>query len=91
MCHRAIETVAPAAPDRDENRELAEELQRALSVLKPDYRECFVLFYQQELSIEEISEVLGSPPGTIKTWLYRARKILAEELERRGVGPGRDL
>lgn len=68
--------------------EIAEELDLALGQLRPDYRQCFELFYRDEYSIVEIAERLGVPQGTIKTWLHRARKELAEQLERRGVMPG---
>lgn len=64
---------------------LAEELDNGLQELREDYRICFVMFYQQELSIQEISAALECPPGTIKTWLHRARKQLAEYLQQRGV------
>ncbi len=66
--------------------EIAEELALALEHLRKEYRECFVLFYQQELPCAEISEVLGCPVGTVKTWLHRARHELAEHLQRRGIG-----
>lgn len=63
--------------------DLAEELQLALNEIKEDYRSCFILFYQQELSCAEIAEVLNVPVGTVKTWLHRARKDLAKFMERR--------
>ncbi len=65
--------------------ETAEEISRALDELRDEYRECFILFYQQELGCAEISEVLGCPTGTVKTWLHRARQELAERLRRRGI------
>ncbi len=71
----------PAAGSSD----LGEELELALERLREDYRLCFVLYHQNELSLAEISEIVGSPKGTIKTWLHRARKELAEHLQRRGV------
>ncbi len=67
--------------------DLAEELQVALLRLREEYRACFVLFHQQELSCSQIGEILGCPEGTVKTWLHRARKELAEHLQRRGVTP----
>ncbi|HUG91446.1 MAG TPA: RNA polymerase sigma factor [Planctomycetaceae bacterium] len=72
---------------RSRGSELAEELQLALATLRDDYRMCFVLFYEQELSCSRIGEILGCPEGTVKTWLHRARKELAEFLTRRGVTP----
>lgn len=65
--------------------DLGEELQRALNELREDYRTCFVLFHQEELSCQEIADLLNCPEGTVKTWLHRARKELAETLKRRGV------
>ncbi|MBX3444619.1 MAG: sigma-70 family RNA polymerase sigma factor [Planctomyces sp.] len=77
----------PACLDSRTGSELAEELQRAVDQLRPNYRETFILFYQQELSCEEIGQMLGAPDGTIKTWLHRARKELAELLRQRGITP----
>ncbi|MDZ4684802.1 MAG: RNA polymerase sigma factor [Planctomycetaceae bacterium] len=77
---RAPDVAAPAEPQA-----LSEELQRAVGGLRDDYRLCFVMFYQQELSVQEIAETLKCPEGTIKTWLYRARKQIANELVERGV------
>ena len=55
--------------------------------LRPEYQQCFVLFYQQELSVEEVAEVLDCPEGTVKTRLYRARKEMADLLRKRGLDP----
>jgi RNA polymerase sigma-70 factor (ECF subfamily) len=66
-------------------RDDAEEIQQALATLRPEYQQCFVLFYQQELSVEEVAEVLECPEGTVKTWLHRARKELAVYLRKRDL------
>lgn len=71
----------------EESEALGEELQLALDQLREEYRLCIVLFHQQELSLLEVSEILERPPGTVKTWLHRARQELAEFLQRRGVVP----
>jgi RNA polymerase sigma-70 factor (ECF subfamily) len=65
--------------------ELAEEVQTALGLLREEYRLCFILFHQQDYSCAQIGEVLGCPQGTVKTWLHRARRELAEHLKRRGM------
>lgn len=70
---------------RQDEIALGEELQLALAELREDYRCVFVLFHQQELSYQEISEMLGCPEGTVKTWLHRARAQLATRLRERGV------
>ena len=77
--------IEPAGDRPAETSEIAEEISRALDELREEYRECFILFYQQELGCAEISEVLGCPTGTVKTWLHRARQELAERLRRRGI------
>ena len=65
----------------------AEEVQKAVLTLRQEYRQCFVLFYQQDLSVEEVAEILERPEGTIKIWLHRARKEIAEYFRQRGFLP----
>jgi RNA polymerase sigma-70 factor (ECF subfamily) len=69
------------------SRDLADELEAAVCDLREDYRLCFLLFYQEDLSCAEISTVMNCPEGTVKTWLHRARRELADRLRRRGVAP----
>lgn len=70
--------------------ELGEELQIALEKLREEYRLCFILFHLNELSLAEISDIVGCPEGTVKTWLFRARRELAEHLQRRGFVKAHD-
>ena len=72
-------------PSGDGNRDLAEELETALHELRDEYQAVFRMFYLQELSCLEIGRKLDVPEGTVKTWLHRARKELADRLRRRGV------
>lgn len=87
----ASEVVEFAAERREQSQQRhdeidwAEELQLALSELRGEYRQVFVLFHQQELSYEEIGEILQCPQGTVKTWLFRARAQLAARLRERGM------
>jgi RNA polymerase sigma-70 factor (ECF subfamily) len=69
------------------SQDLAAELQLALGKLRDEYRMCFVLFYQEQMSCSEIGEIVQCPQGTVKTWLHRARRELAEHLQRRGILP----
>ena len=72
-------------PDRQQQLNLAEEVKVALSYLREEYRQALVLFHEQQLGYAEIAEVLDCPVGTVKTWVHRARRELADHLRRRGV------
>lgn len=69
----------------NEREGLEGELERALGLLREEYRMVFVLFHEQGLAYEEISRVLQRPVGTIKTWLHRARAEMVRHLSRRGI------
>ncbi|KON70303.1 RNA polymerase factor sigma C [Peribacillus butanolivorans] len=56
-------------------------LSHTLMNLPIKYREVIYLFYFQELSIKEISEMTGISQGTIKTRMRRAKAMLKEKLE----------
>jgi len=61
-------------------KERAEILDRLSETLPPVYRMLVTLFHKEELSIEEITEITGLPTGTVKNYLFRARKMLKEQL-----------
>jgi RNA polymerase sigma-70 factor (ECF subfamily) len=52
-----------------------------LSTLPAKYRIVLILRHLQEMTYEEIAEILTMPIGTIKTHLFRARNLLKERLE----------
>lgn len=49
--------------------------------LPENYRLIIILRYYEDLSYNEISELLNKPLGTVKTELYRAKAILKKQLE----------
>ena len=61
--------------------ETEHDLSDYLSLLPQKYRSVIHLFYYEELSIKQISEVLGAKESTVRTWLTRARRILGEKLK----------
>ena len=79
------EQVCDLHPPEDSAKQLEEELTRALTHVRDDYRQAFVLFHQQQLSYDQIAEALQVPLGTVKTWVHRARKEIVEQLQRRGM------
>ena len=60
--------------------ENAEEIREMVHRLPSQIRETIVLKYFSGMSIEEIAKTLGIPPGTVKSRLFNAKRILAEEL-----------
>lgn len=81
----AMEEMITAAPeDGAEGILKAEEKQmlwRAVRGLPEKRRVPILLYYMEELSLEEISKILSIPQGTVKSRLYHARKQMAQELE----------
>jgi len=60
--------------------DLPEALEHALRRLRTEYRQAFLLFHEQGLSYQEIAAALDCPLGTVKTWVHRARRELAQQL-----------
>jgi RNA polymerase sigma-70 factor (ECF subfamily) len=54
-----------------------EILRRAIARLPEKYRACIVLFYFNELSYEEISEVMKLSLSNTKILLFRGKKMLS--------------
>ena len=79
----AIAGVADRAAARPDSEELNEELQQALSRIRPQHREAFLLFHEHGLAYEQIAAALGIPLGTVKTWVHRARQELIALLRQR--------
>lgn len=67
-------------------QEECQSVRRVVSSLADKYRMPVLLFYMEELSLAEIAEVLGLPEGTVKSRLYRAKKILKRRLTEKQEG-----
>jgi len=52
----------------------------ALANLSEEYRTVLVLKEMEDLSYEEISEIVGCPIGTVRSRIHRARSELREKL-----------
>lgn len=69
------------SPDKEvETMELQEIVQREILRLPDKYRTVIVLRYMDELSLNEISEILEIPLGTVKTRVHRGREALRKQL-----------
>ena len=79
---------ASGSPEaRAEQAAMTRAVDAALARIRPEYREVVVLRYREELSVQEIAYAMGVPPGTVKTYLYRARRELASILTAQGWAP----
>ncbi|WP_299092332.1 sigma-70 family RNA polymerase sigma factor [uncultured Metabacillus sp.] len=56
------------------------EIRDAVNKLSNELRTVIVLFYFEDLSIKEISDIVDIPVGTVKTRLHRAKKQLEKSL-----------
>lgn len=81
------EVVDPGATERRMN-DMVEEVDRALATLPSRWRDVVVMHYRGGLGVREIADVVGCASGTVKTWLFRARRQMAEELKGRGFESG---
>jgi RNA polymerase sigma-70 factor, ECF subfamily len=81
----AEKTLENADDEQRENAELDARdrqllVQEHLSHLPAKYRIVLILRHLQDMTYEEMAEILTMPIGTIKTHLFRARNLLKERL-----------
>jgi RNA polymerase sigma-70 factor (ECF subfamily) len=78
-----------AGPDREaESKEMMVVLEEALNSLPEHYRIIVILRHQEQLSYEEISDTLGIPLGTVKARIHRARNMIVDHFQRKGLFRG---
>jgi RNA polymerase sigma-70 factor (ECF subfamily) len=63
------------------SKELREKLHAAIDQLPDAYRLLITLRHLQGMAYTEIAQATGMPLGTVKTGIFRARRILRKELE----------
>ncbi|HEU5185244.1 MAG TPA: sigma-70 family RNA polymerase sigma factor [Gemmatimonadaceae bacterium] len=77
----AFEAVGDADPEgRFYDSFIDEEVMREIDKLPEDYRTAVVLSDIHGLRYAEIAEILGIPEGTVKSRLFRGRRILQKRL-----------
>lgn len=65
-------------------KEDARVLYLSLNALKAKFRDVLVLYYFQEMTMKEVSEITKVPEGTVKSRLHKAKKLLRKEMEVHG-------
>jgi len=61
-------------------KERSQILEKEIDKLPPLYKTILTLYHQKELSYKEIAVITELPEGTLKNYLFRARKQLKENL-----------
>ena len=86
---------ASAIPDETDNPEVVAQktdkgalLRQCMERLSDDHKAIIDLVYYHEMSIAEVSDVVGIPQNTVKTRMFYARKKLSEFLMEAGVDRG---
>ena len=76
-------TVGPDGHDPAEIALARADLEVAVAALGPEgspEREVWRLMYEQDRPVAEVAELLGVPPGTVKSRAHRARRLLRAAL-----------
>jgi len=68
-------------PSQPHRAELQVEIDQALAGLSPDHRLAAILYFGEELSLNEIAAVTGVPVGTAKSRIFKARQHLKSRLK----------
>jgi len=71
-----------AAVRPTDSLDIPEQIRRCVSKLSDRYAAIITLYYLQGISYEEIAHVMRIPMGTLKTWMFRARKQLRAIVEK---------
>jgi len=66
--------------DEVERMETQKRIQYEISRLSDRYRSVIILRYLEELPLQEISDILGLPLGTVKTRVHRGRAALRKQM-----------
>ncbi|MCM8810260.1 MAG: RNA polymerase sigma factor [Candidatus Omnitrophica bacterium] len=68
--------------ENNKDEELKEKLRIALTKLHPKFSQIITLFYFEDYSIKEISEILNIKEGTVKSRIFKAKKYLKKFIEK---------
>lgn len=70
-----------------ESKELEQAVSQALASLPPVWADAIKLRMNGELTYQQIATVLECTHSQVRTWIYRARQQLADELRNQGLLP----
>ncbi|HEX8523424.1 MAG TPA: sigma-70 family RNA polymerase sigma factor [Tepidisphaeraceae bacterium] len=84
-----MSAVADDHPDRDDGdpagqmveNETVQQVRKAIAKLPEHYRSALVLCEYEKMPYADIAKTLGASVPQVKTWIFRARRQLAEMLK----------
>ena len=76
--------VSPEPADKLSVEERSNVLWQAVYCLPESQRTAVVLYYRENLTIEEVAQAMNVSPGTVKTHLFRARTQIRTRLQGKG-------
>jgi RNA polymerase sigma factor (sigma-70 family) len=63
-----------------ENKDMSEIIGKIMQYVPIQYRTVLTMYHLDQLSYKEISEIMDLPEGTIKSYIFRGRKLLKEKI-----------
>lgn len=80
-----VDPADPSAEAAIDSAALRPEIEIALATLPAEFRNAVILSDLEGLSLPEVAEVLDVPIGTVKSRVFRGRRLLAAQLGNRNT------
>lgn len=78
----AVDDSVERSPERHHLlSEQKERIGEALAALPGPERTALILRHMEERSYQEIARIMEAPEGSVKTWIFRGRRMLKKQLE----------
>jgi RNA polymerase sigma factor (sigma-70 family) len=84
LTEQSVESFLEKSKRPDEitgDKEVSILLENEISRMPVTFRTILTLYHLDEMSYAQIADVMGLPEGTVKSYLFRARKLLKERLK----------
>lgn len=65
-----------------ESREMEAVIENTIALLGDEYRQIYILIVMEDMSYNDVSEIMGIPVGTVKSRMHKVRKILTDKLQK---------
>lgn len=81
--NKSLESISDCSirPDEiAEEREISSLLQTEIEKMPVHFRTILTLYHLDQMSYNQIGQTMGLPQGTVKSYLFRARRLLKENL-----------